>query len=69
MATKRTVRAHYTGPQTTSMILRNGKTATKRQYMAAMRRLHAIEGDYLVPADNGPSITVWNNDIDWASIG
>jgi predicted negative regulator of RcsB-dependent stress response len=57
------------GANETTIRLRDGKTATRRQYDAAMARLRAIKGDYLKMVNHDqPDIVVYNGDREWAVI-
>ena len=64
------VHANYSAERgSVEIILRDGKTATRRQYEDALKRLGAASGDYLRLDDpNHPEIVVYDGDMLWATI-
>ena len=67
-AKKILIRTHY-GKNKTAIRLSDGRTATKRQCEAALKRCNAGEGDYLENSDrNAGGIIIWDGPRVWAII-
>ena len=62
-----TVRGNYSH-ETTTIMLTDGVSATKRQYEAAAKRCALADGDYLRRGDDGTEIVVWDGARAWAVI-
>ena len=61
------VRTHY-GKNKTAIRLSDGRTATKRQYVAALNRCNGGAGDYLERCGDVADIPVFDGDLVWAII-
>ena len=67
-AKKILIRTHY-GKNETTIRLSDGRTATKRQYVAALNRCNGGEGDYLERCGgDGDDIPVFDGARAWAII-
>ena len=61
------VRTHY-GKNKTAIRLSDGRTATKRQYVAALNRCNGGAGDYLERCGDVADIPVFDGERAWAII-
>ena len=66
-AKKILIRTHY-GKNETTIQLSDGRTATKRQYVAALDRCNGGEGDYLERCGGDGDIPVFDGARAWAII-
>lgn len=67
-AKKILIRTHY-GKNKTAIRLSDGRTATKRQYVAALNRCNGGEGDYLERCGGDvAAIPVFDGERAWAII-
>ena len=61
------IRTHY-GKNETTIRISDGRTATRRQYVAALNRCNGGAGDYLERCGDGDDIPVFDGDLVWAII-
>lgn len=64
----RVIKGNYDSDKQTTITVKPAGWITKRQYLAAIRRMGLIAGDYPRIADDGADITVYDGDNPYAII-